>query len=313
MADFRNLIETITAAVDRFNSSIPATQRAMLREVMQLVKELDTRGDRIKVTAENIRRLASINSKLQRVMLTDNYLASVKEYLGAFTEVVKLQNQYFASVEQKFKPPRLLKELRKQAVEAVANQLTENGLNSNVVDKGSELIRKAVSTGGSYNSLSKQLTDFIVNNESGEGQLLRYTKQISTDALNQFSGQYTQLISSDLGFEWFRYSGSNIETSRPFCLACTDRKFFHISELPKVLRGEFDDFKKYQGKMNPKTKLPTGMIPGTDVNNFMTNRGGYNCGHQWRPVTETLVPEPVVLRVKNSEEYKAWAKVNKAA
>jgi hypothetical protein len=311
--DFKNLINTITAAIDKFNSSVPATQRAMLREVLQLVKELETRGDRIKVTAENIRRLASINSKLQRVMLTDNYLSSVKEYLGAYSEVVRLQNEYFLSIEQKFKPPRLLNELRKQAIQAVTNQLTENGLNANVVDKVAEMIRKAVSAGGSYNSLSKQLTDFIVNNETGEGQLLRYTKQISTDALNQFSGQYTQLISSDLGFEWFRYSGSNIETTRPFCLACTERKFFHISELPKVLRGEFEEFKKYEGKINPKTKLPTGMIPGTDVSNFMTNRGGYNCGHQWRPVTETSVPQSIILRVKNSEEYKAWAKVNKAA
>jgi hypothetical protein len=49
------------------------------------------------------------------------------------------------------------------------------------------------------------------------------------------------------------------------------------------------------------------MIPGTDVSNFMTNRGGYNCGHQWRPVSEDLVPQEIKLEVYSSPEYKAWA------
>lgn len=310
MADFKELISLITSAVDNFNRNIPDVQRRMLTDVLLLAKRLDTKDDKIRIAGSNLRLLSELRGKLQKILLNPDYVKSVKEYAGSFEKVTDIQHRYFGELEKTFKPPKLAKEIRRQAVQGVVNQLTETGLNANVVDKIGELMRKAATSGGSYSTLTKQLTDFIVNNESGDGQLLRYTKQISTDALNQFSGQYTQIISSDLGYEWYRYSGSNIETSRPFCLACTDRKWFHISELPDVIRGEFEEFKKRGGRINTKTELPEGMIPGTDVSNFMTNRGGYNCGHQWRPGSEDLVPEEHKRRVYNSAVYQQWARAN---
>jgi hypothetical protein len=310
MADFKELIALISEAVEQFNKNIPGIQQQMLDDIKLLTKQLDTKGDTIKLAGSNLKLLNQLKGRLQKILLNPEYVNSVKDYIKNFNEVIKLQNNYFSEVEKKFKPPKLAKEIRKQAVESVVNSLTENGLNANIVDKVQDLLRRGITTAGSYNSLNNQLTDFLINNDSGEGQLLRYTKQISTDALNQFSGQYTQLISSDLGFEWFRYSGSNIETTRPFCEACTERKYFHISELPKVLRGDFIEFSKYDGKINSKTNLPDGMIPGTDVTNFQTYRGGYNCGHQWRPVSEGLVPMDIQSGVKATIGYRAWKNVS---
>lgn len=306
MADFKALISLISSTVDKFNSNVPGIQKQMLNDILLLIKQLDTRGDGIKVVGANLKLLTQVQSRLQKILLNPEYVKSVKDYIGSFNDVTKFQNEYFREIESKFKPPKLAGEIRKQAISSVVNQLTENGMNANVVDKVQDILRKAVTTGGSYSTLSKQLTDFLIDNKSGDGQLVKYTKQITTDALNQFSGQYTQLISSDLGLEWFRYSGSNIETSRPFCLACTDRKFFHISQMPAVLKGDFEEFRKFEGTINKKTELPEGMIPGTDVSNFMTNRGGYNCGHQWRPCSEDLVPADIRNRVYASDEYKLW-------
>ncbi|MBK7885129.1 MAG: hypothetical protein IPJ81_16090 [Chitinophagaceae bacterium] len=143
------------------------------------------------------------------------------------------------------------------------------------------------------------MQNYLIDNETGEGQLQKYTKQITTDALNQYSGQYTQIVSSDLDFEWFRYSGSNIETTRPFCLACTKKKFIHISEIPQLLKGNFPEFREFDGVINEKTGLPAGLIAGTDVSNFMINRGGYNCAHQLRPVSEDLVPKEYLAKIKS--------------
>jgi hypothetical protein len=307
LADFKALIKLISDAVDKFNAQIPSIQRAMLDDVLLLIKKLDTSGDTIKLTVANLKILSQVKSKLQNIILSDDYVNSVTSFVSNYDEIVNLQNNYFSAIESKFKPPKIATAIKKVAIESVVNNLTENGLAANITDQVYNLLRQATTSGGSYASLNKQLADFLINNDSGEGQLLRYTKQITTDSLNQFSGTYTQIISSDLDFEWFRYSGTNIETSRPFCLACTDRKYFHISELPKVLRGQFDEFRKYEGKINPKTDLPAGMIPGTDVSNFMVNRGGYNCGHQWRPVSEDLVPENIKQTVFALPEYKSWA------
>jgi hypothetical protein len=310
LADFKKLISLITSTVDGFNNTIPGIQKKMLDELLLLTKKLDIKGENIAISGANIKLLTQLQSKLQNIILNPNYVNGVKEYVNSFNDVVNIQHDYFTEITEKFKPPKLSSELKKQAIIGVVNNLTENGLNANVIDKVKDILRKSITTGGSYSSLSQSLTNFIIDNKSGEGQLVKYTKQITTDALNQFSGQYTQLISSDLGYEWFRYSGSNIETTRPFCLACTERKYFHISELPNVLKGKFQEFVKYNGAVNPKTDLPYGFIPNTDVSNFMINRGGYNCGHQWRPVSEDLVPMEHQYRVKSTLDYHNWALAN---
>lgn len=310
MADFKNLIDTITKAINSFEKVIPGIQKGMLDEVLSLTKQLNVNGDRIKVQVGNIRLLDRIKSKLQKIILSPEYVQAVKDYVSSFNDVANLQHQYFSSIESSFSPLKISKEIKKQAIESVVKNLTESGLSANITDKVYDLLRTSITSGGSYAGLSDQLRNFIMNSDSGEGQLLKYTKQITTDALNQFSGQYAQIISSDLGYEWFRYSGSNIETTRPWCLACRERKWFHISEIPIVIKGDFEEFKEFDGKIYQKTGLPAGMIPGTDVSNFMVYRGGYNCGHQWRPGKEELVPEDVKQRVYATPEYQLWARVN---
>jgi len=311
VADFKDLIKRITEAVDAFNKGIPGIQKQMLDDINLLTQQLNIKGDTIKITAGNLRLLDRIKSRLQKIILSPEYVAAVKEYTAAFGDVVKMQNAYFSAVEATFKPPKLAKEIRSQAIKSVVDKLTESGISANITGEIHNLLRSAISTGGSYNSLNQQLRDFIINNDTGEGQLLKYTKQITTDALNQFSGEYSSVISSDLGFEWFRYSGSNIETTRPFCLACRERQWFHLSEIPTILKGYFPEFKKYNGKIYKKTGLPQGMVPGTDITNFQVYRGGYNCGHQWRPGSDDLVPQSIKERVYASLEYINWKKLNK--
>jgi len=310
VSDFKQLISLIQNTVDQFNKQIPGLQTNVLNQLLKEINSLDTKDGRIKIAGSNLRAIASIKGKLQKLILSPEYLSSVGSYTTAFNEVTRLQNDYFNSVSQKFSPPKLTKEIKKQAMDAVLTSLTQSGIDANVITPAIEIFRKAVTGGAGAFSLQKQITDLLTENETGPGQLQRYATQITTDALNQFSGQYTQIISNDLGFEWFRYSGSNIETTRPFCLACTDRKYFHISELPEILKGNFPEFDKYDGKINKKTGLPTGMIPGTDVSNFMTNRGGYNCGHQWRPVSEDLVPAEIKNALYATALYQSWAKAN---
>jgi hypothetical protein len=64
--------------------------------------------------------------------------------LTNFDKIVGLQNEYFLEVESQFKPPAIQKEITKQAIEAVANQLTENGLAANVTDKVLRVVAKGL-------------------------------------------------------------------------------------------------------------------------------------------------------------------------
>lgn len=285
-----NIITTIEQSVEKINASVPAQQQRIFKEISLLLKDLDLRGDTIQQTAKNLRIIGKAKSKLDEIVNSDKWQKSVSEYLKSFDEITKLQNQYFATLAKDYKPNALLGEIKNQSIDATLNSLTEAGISASVTEKIQDILRLNITTGASYTQMSNQLRDFITTNETGAGALERYTKQITTDALNQYSAQYTNAVTNDLGLEWFQYTGALIETSRTFCVALIKKKYVHKSELASIIRGDFKEFEDADGKINPKTKLPEGMVAGTNVSNFHVYRGGYQCGHQLMAVAEIGVP-----------------------
>jgi hypothetical protein len=162
-----------------------------------------------------------------------------------------------------------------------------------VSNKVKDVLIQNVTTGGSYTNFLKQIREHLTTSKSGDGALMKYSKQITTDSLNQYSAQYTQLVSQDLQLVWYKYVGSLRKTSRPFCRAMIEAKdgcmpYVHVSQIPELLKGVVC------GKATPlskKTGLPVGMIPGTNPANFQLLRGGYSCNHQFSPVSAALVPK----------------------
>jgi hypothetical protein len=312
---YQKILKALEKAVKKFNRSIPAAQRSIFDAITEQVNKLDLYPDgKIRPTVRNLSILNSIRNKINRVVLTDEYKNDVKEFAKAFNDITKLQNEYWKSVESTFKPRPLLKEIRKQAITDVVGKLTEAGIGANVSDRIIDILRTNITTGGSYKSLTSQLRDGLLNTEQ-KGYLDRYAKQVTTDSLNQYNAQYSQIVSSDLGYSWFKYDNTLIETSRPFCQSMREEnEYFHISQVPALLRAEglyYDDEgvrKKVQ--INPKTNLPDGFIPGTNPENFFVRRAGYNCMHQIRPVSERQVPAEILAKIVSLPEYKRWVSLN---
>jgi hypothetical protein len=147
-----------------------------------------------------------------------------------------------------------------------------------------------------WGDLVQQTSRYLKRTGQGDGRLLGMAKQITTDSLNQFSAQYNAIVSEELGFEWYMYVGSNLETTREFCSLLTKKKYVHKSEIPKILNGSIDG-KKY--KINDKTGLWVGAIEGTNVANFPINRGGYQCGHQLMAVAKEIIPLDIRRKYDN--------------
>lgn len=299
----------------KFNRSIPTAQRSIYEAIIEEVNRLDLYDDgKIRPTVKNLSILNSIRNKINRVVLTDEYKADVKEFAKSFNDITKLQNEYWRTVEATFKPKPLLKEIRKQAITDVVGKLTDAGIGANVSDRIIDILRTNITTGGSYKSLTAQLRDGLLNTEQ-KGYLDRYAKQVTVDSINQYNAQYTQVVSSDLGYTFFKYDNTLIETSRPFCQAMREEnEYFHISQVPALLRADnlyYDDNgERKKVRINPKTNLPDGFIPGTNTENFFIRRAGWNCGHQIRPVAERQVPSNILEKIKSLPEYQAWARVN---
>ncbi len=213
-------------------------------------------------------------------------------------------------VESTFKPSALLAEIRNISIEDVVTKLLDTGINANIADPIADVLRTNITTGGSYSALTDQLRQLLTDTNT-QGLLSKYAKTLTTDSLNSYNAQYTQTVSSDLGFSWFKYSGSDITTTRPFCDAMTDRPYFHISETPALLRAEGLTYVNKKGERVPvpiysRTGLPHGMKENTTAENFLINRGGWNCGHQCRPVSESLVPQADKDRAYSTPAYIRW-------
>lgn len=321
MPNFRDIITRIDDAVATFIEKVPTAQSDMLYAIDEELSRIELRDGKIKPTVANLKIITSIKNKLLRVVLTDEYKGQVKEFIQAFRDITTLHNQYWRSIEKSFKPSSVLKQIKKIAITDTIEKLTENGLIENVVRPVGDILTQNITQGGSMRELKALLRENMTTTQQSAGTLQRYVTQIATDSINQYSRNYTQIVTSDLGYEWFGYRNSLIKTSRPFCMAMVERRYFHISEIPALLKAQNlyytnpKDGKKTKVTLNPKTKLPDGMYPTTTVANFLTLLGGYNCGHQAGPVSENLVktqaPEDYA-RVVNSPAYKAWKRVNAA-
>jgi hypothetical protein len=320
MASFNDILTRIDEAIERFNKKIPASQRAMLDGLEEQLKNLDLRDGKIRPTIKNLRIVRDIKSKLLGIVLNDDYLGEVKKFADAFNDVTTLQHEYWSAIESKFKPTSILKEVRTTAISDTVSKLTEAGIGPTIGENISDILRTNITTGGSYKDLTAQLRDSLTNNGKSDGVLAKYAKQITTDSIHQYNANYTQIISSDLGYEFYAYQGTEIKTSREFCQSMVEHKrYFHISEIPRLLRAEdmvYTDNntgKEKEVRINPGTDLPYGFIAGTNAENFFIRRGGYQCGHLIRPVSANLVKiqDPQFYNsIINSPEYKAWKAIN---
>lgn len=283
------LINELVSSVDTFTKDIPAIEKLIFRRLILLTKELSlTSVGSIENNLENIKLIGGIKKELENIILSKSYLSSVGEYLGAFATVSEIQSEYFSTLSSAFTPSKVLVEVQKQAIADATEMLKGSGLNVNLITPVKNIMKTSIKSGSNYADMQQELSDAILGNEKIPGKLLSYTKQIATDAINQYSATYTKLVTDDLGLEWFQYVGSLKRLSRPLCVALVRKRWIHVSEIPDIVQGIIDG----------KEVSTAGMIDPTTAATFQILRGGYNCGHQLIPVDALAVPDRVKKEIK---------------
>lgn len=302
MAKIDNIIESVNeliqSSTDKFNGKVPGMQEKVLDELSSLIKDLDTKGDKISASVKNLKLISKILKKLEKVIIDSDYKADVKEYASAFKQISSLQNQYFSSIEESFKPTALLQTIRDQTINTVVENLAGSGFKDGVLSPIKSILMQNITTGGSYKDMMKTLSTNLTDTDSGEGIMSRYLKTTVVTSVAQYSRQYSHTVAEGLQFEWYQYVGSTMETTRCFCHAMLEKQYFHKSEIPDILKGNFPEYKEMTCKTNSNTGLPEGMIKGTNVSNFITYAGGYNCQHSIFPVPESMVPKSIRDMIK---------------
>lgn len=295
-----DILKTIDNAINKFQDAIPGIQKLVYDELQPLLKSIQIKDGRLLNNVENLKLIGGLKNKLEKIIISAQYKKSVEEFVQSFTTVGNLQQDYFAQFNKKFTPAKTLPIIKQLSIEATINDLVGQGMSSNIIDPIQKILNQNITTGGKYTDFQDQLRSHILNDPNTDGSLVKYTKQITTDAINQYNAQYHDAIAQDLQFNWVRYVGSNITTSREFCIYLTKKQWVHKTELPEVLKGHIDG---HNCKLSSTTGLPLGMIPGTNIDNFKVLRGGYNCGHQAFWVPDSAVPAEVIAiwKIKHGE------------
>lgn len=105
-----------------------------------------------------------------------------------------------------------------------------------------------------------QLNGKYANTILGEN-MRKYASQIAHDSIMQFDGQFTKYKANEAGITSFKYTGTNITTTRDFCRR-------HLSQVFTEEEARTLWSSRWKGKS------------GSDP---FVNRGGYRCRHSFIP------------------------------
>jgi len=294
----QKIVSRIETDLSDFDKSIGSVQGKIYSELIEFSKDLEIKNGQITNVVKNQAILRKMLSKIKVILDSDQYRNEVTKIQKAFDVVESMQNNYFSSLTTSFSPKKAFEAVKTSAVDYTVGRLTDQGVSTVFTFEMEDILRQNISSGGSLADFTDQIRNYVKGGVAPDGtkipgRLQRYAGQIATDSLNQFAANYNEAITSDLNWKWRMYTGSLIETSRPWCVHMVDKKYVHESELETVISDNIDGVKICSEAIpcSKKTGLPSGMIAGTNAKNISQRRGGWQCGHQFGGVPDEVVPK----------------------
>lgn len=305
---YNDIEKYINSQLSQFDKTIPELEGNLSDRLLKELSQLQLNKDgTLKRSSGNFKKMLSIQRHLNDALIDTNYIKELRRFFNSTGHLSELINSYYKETFDVASPNSIAKAIRDGSRNVIVERMTK-GLTGSLYDSLQPILNDAVISGQSYSSLADQIKEIVRGTSEIEGIIKKYAKQIATDTINGYAAQYHAAMQEGLGFQWYRYTGSNLTTTRDFCIACKEREYIHVSEFPEIIKGDFEQFKAIGGKIYERYGLPQGMRLGTNKDNFRIYRGGYNCGHQLRPVYEWQVPKKQRLAVYDTEAYKKWKK-----
>lgn len=275
-------LETIiTRAEERFGAAILESQKQMYSDIVVLLKDLELDGGGyIKNSGANRKIIQQAGKLFNSSLESSGYYGALGQYVSNLAVINEANAIYFAALSESFAPNKLfIKSLQKQTVESLESTLLNEGLAANVKQPLLNILNQNVNGGGSFSGMLDQVRGYIQGVEGKQGTLMKYSRTWTADALFNYSRSYQQAVSTDLGLEFYFYSGGIVKDSRDFCRERHDQHF-HQKEIESWAALD------WQGKN-----------PNTTESSIFIYAGGYSCRHSMIPVHKSTVPQEVKDRL----------------
>ena len=288
-----------------------------VKKIEEWIQKFRTSSGNIVRSKENLARLSSFKTAVERYLLQAGYNDMVSKYLEAFDQITEHEQ----SVHKELNGIKLTKSFmnpyKKWAVNNVIAQMQGNNLAQNIINPLRQEMFIAVNQGSSLNDVILSITGQLTTTNVRQGILKRQVLQASRDAILQYDGVVNEAVRKVYKLPALMYVGSIVKDSRPQC-----EKWVNYMDNGKKGVIMFDQL---ADEIDWAENNGTGMIPNTTPENFCQNRGGFNCRHICYPIRykkpiEEEIKEEKVPEIKlgfdkkfdefaNSEEIKDEAKV----
>lgn len=263
-------------ADDDLIKSLGPTEQAILKAVNGILNKIDVKDGKLVNNEGTLTFINQLNKEIRSIMRKSTYEDRVTAYLRKFDRLDKLNQDLMKEVNDINIKNLNLNPVKTQAINDLSLQLgTIKGpdgkaiIDANIVKPIKDVMFQSVVTGMTLEEAKNQLNTFITGDEKRLGHIRRYVSQIARDTITQYDGLVNGVIAREYGLNAYRYVGSLIEDSRKQCVRWVNKRVLPIETLDEEIRWAFNN--------------GSGMIPGTNTENFATYRGGYNCRHMAIP------------------------------
>lgn len=247
-----------------------------VKQVVDWVNKFRTTSGNLVRSKENLARLGSFKTAVNRFLEKAGYNVMVSGFLENFDEIganTQLAQQELNGIDI---TKSFLNPFKRYAVNNVVAAMQGQGLNVNLINPLKNELLIAVNQGSSLTDVVTSIAGQLTTTEARQGVLKRISLQASRDALLQYDGVVNEAVRKSYKMDALLYVGSIVKDSRAQC-----ERWVSETKNGKLGLILFEDL---QDEINWADNNGTGMIPDTTPENFCQNRGGYNCRHIAYPV-----------------------------
>lgn len=301
----KNKLERLNSVPEDFINSVAGSENEIIAQISEIVAQLDRENGVFLLNEKNLRLIDSIDQRLKDAVFNDEYVQSLTEFTKQFNAQAKLNNSYFTELlGNGFENSKLYELTLLSSQKNALAVLGEDAFGTQLIGPIKQIIQSSITNGASFTDILKNLNTLVKGDPDQEidGKFVGYIKRYAKDAFTSGDANYTNVIANDLGLEFGRWMGPKLEDTRDFCKERIG-KYFHRKEVEQWGSGN-----KCCGLSWPDSKGNwQGRNSATDKNTIFVLRGGYNCNHNFVPVSTKQVPKEVINRAVSSGYYKIKA------
>lgn len=263
-------------------------QKRLLKELIGELGKLDTKDGQIVLSDKNIGLVNDISKKLKKSFYKSDYIKAVDEMVDDLDRVKNLTKEFINESLGKFdskKPDLLFNTKRVSVLDALVGT---SAIDVALFNPIQNTLLDGITNNSSFSEVYDNLLKTVTGDEKKDGKLKAYARTLATTSMASTARSYMQQVTELFDVQWYRYVGGLLPDTRCFCEE-RNNGYFHINEILSWGRMEnLGDCNTGQGW--------AGMIAGTNESNILANAGGWNCNHDFIPVSLAAVPMDVIRK-----------------